>query len=106
MSLGDGLANALKRYVRAKERHGLKAILLGEVDPSVMESDPTAAKPANGNGNGHGKHEVTDVTLAAARLGESISPRNSYAVKCPECGGDLDMGEGCVKCHGCGFSQC
>jgi ribonucleoside-diphosphate reductase alpha chain len=106
MSLGDGLAHALKRYIRAKERHGLKALLLGEVDPARLEADPEAA-PSNGNG----KHEDGgDTTLAAAQRAEPgecvISARNSYAVKCPECGGNLDMGEGCTKCHACGFAQC
>lgn len=106
MSLGDGLAHALKRYVRAKERHGLRAILLGEIDPAQLERESPNV-PTNGNGHG----EDSDVTLEAAknRLIEPaarISSRTSYAVKCPECGGDLDMGEGCVKCHGCGFAQC
>jgi len=32
MSLGDGLASALKLYMRAKERFGLRALLLGEID--------------------------------------------------------------------------
>jgi ribonucleoside-diphosphate reductase alpha chain len=32
MSLGDGLAGALKLYLRAKERFGLRALLLGEID--------------------------------------------------------------------------
>ena len=25
---------------------------------------------------------------------------------CPECGGRLDYGEGCPKCHSCGYNQC
>ncbi len=110
MSLGDGLAKALKRYVRAKERHGLKALLLGEVDPSEVESYPsggTNGHGANGkNGNGH-----DDVTLSAANRLVEPAPRmrdmgTSYRLKCPECGSDLDMGEGCMKCHGCGYAQC
>ncbi len=107
MSLGDGLAQALKRYTRAKERHGLKALLLGEIDPSQVEAEPEAGGK---NGNGHGKAAALDTTRNAARLGEPaqgrLSARNPYAVKCPECGSNLDMGEGCTKCHGCGYSQC
>ncbi|MBD3271438.1 MAG: vitamin B12-dependent ribonucleotide reductase [Elusimicrobia bacterium] len=26
--------------------------------------------------------------------------------ECPECGGMLEFGEGCMVCHGCGFSRC
>ena len=38
MSLGDGLACALKKYTRAKERFGLRALLLGEIDPAEMDN--------------------------------------------------------------------
>jgi ribonucleoside-diphosphate reductase alpha chain len=39
MSLGDGLAVALKKYMKAKERFGLRALLLGEADWAHMD-DP------------------------------------------------------------------
>jgi hypothetical protein len=108
MSLGDGLAQALKRYTRAKERHGLQALLLGEIDPAVLEEEQPVDGGNGGNG-GHGKDG--DITLAAAnRLAEPMSgrfsPRLSYRLKCPECGGDLDTGESCTKCHSCGYAQC
>ena len=45
MSLGDGLAAALKKYLKAKERFGLKSLLLGEVDLSDLDR-PAAATPA------------------------------------------------------------
>ncbi len=38
MSLGDGLACALKKYSRAKERFGLRALLLGEIDPAELDN--------------------------------------------------------------------
>jgi ribonucleoside-diphosphate reductase alpha chain len=101
MSLGDGLARALKRYQRVKERHGLRAVLLGEIDPSKLEDE---SSPTNGT-NGHGE---TDVTLAAAQRGVRFEDeaRPDYRLKCPECGSDLDNGEGCLKCHSCGYAQC
>ena len=40
MSLADGLATALLRYERAKDEHGLEALLLGRVlDAAALESD-------------------------------------------------------------------
>jgi ribonucleoside-diphosphate reductase alpha chain len=107
MSLGDGLAHALKRYMKAKERHGLRALLLGEIDPAQIEEEET--KPG-GNGNG-GHGNGGDITVQAAeRLAEPLPKplpaRLSYRLKCPECGGDLDTGENCVKCHSCGYAQC
>ena len=107
------MANAQDLAQRAKERHGLKALLLGEVDPAELEREGTSgdSNGTNGTNGANGKHELSDVTVAAAKgladpPARMPSARQSYAVKCPECGGDLDMGEGCVKCHGCGFSQC
>ncbi len=38
MSLGDGLATALKKYVRAKERFGLRSLLLGEMDLAELNN--------------------------------------------------------------------
>ena len=42
MSLGDGLAGALKKYMRAKERFGLRALLLGEVDLAELDKPLSA----------------------------------------------------------------
>lgn len=96
MSLADGLAKALQRYLDAKRQHGLHALLLGTADMS-----PEAAAQA----------------LAAAAVdvaAQGVKPRNtqpprataSYKIKCPACTGALAFQEGCVKCHSCGFSQC
>ncbi len=107
MSLGDGLAQALKRYVRAKERFGLRALLLGEIDAAAADRPV----PTNGGNGGHAiEDDGQDQTLAAGRLAEIdvpvFSSRTAYAVKCPECGGTLELGEGCTKCHSCGYAQC
>lgn len=111
MSLGDGLAQALKRFTRAKERHGLRALLLGEIDPAEIEKTPVDIH-RGGNGNGYSDIEDdadTDTTLSVSRLLDPparLAARSAYRLKCPECGGDLDMGEGCTKCHACGYAQC
>ena len=89
MSLGDGLAKAMQRYLDAKNRHGLHALLLGTAPQKLEATDVFAADE-----------------VAAVR--SSARPRNvsSYKIKCPACTGELAFQEGCVKCHGCGFSQC
>lgn len=85
MSLADGLATALKRYMAAKQEHGLHSLLLGTSTPA----DATKAPPA-------------------AKAPSSKEPRNSaqYKLKCPACSSALAFEEGCVKCYSCGFSQC
>jgi ribonucleoside-diphosphate reductase alpha chain len=91
MSLADGLATALQRYIKAKEDVGLHALLLGGAEPDLTKTDfvpRKAAAPATGLGR--------------------AQPRNvsQYKLKCPACTGILAFEEGCVKCYSCGFSQC
>lgn len=85
MSLADGLARALRRYLDAKHRWGLRGLLLGEV----------------------GVDAAQDPALAAG-AGAPAGPRNvsQYKIKCPACSSGLAFEEGCVKCYSCGFSQC
>jgi ribonucleoside-diphosphate reductase alpha chain len=94
MSLADGLATALQRYLDEKEKVGLHALLLGGAAPDLSKTDfvPRAGVPiAASQGEGH-----------------KAPPRNSaqYKLKCPACTSVLSFEEGCVKCHACGFSQC
>jgi len=95
MSLADGLARALHRYLAAKEAYGLESLLLGRVpegelnDGFAAERAAIAANAANsGSGGAQGQ--------AAAR----------YKLKCPSCTAVLAFEEGCVKCYDCGYSQC
>ncbi len=92
MSLGDGLACALKKYVKAKERFGLTALLLGEVDLSQLDSpapphnsdrnvlDHTGNGGGNGNGsgNGSGPHAPSEpnggARVASVASSESAEP--------------------------------
>ena len=84
MSLADGLGAALRKYLNAKKAHGIKSLLLGEVEPEELVTDnlPKIADQA-----------ATDT-------------KEMFKIKCPECEGVLAFVEGCVKCHACGFSQC
>ena len=86
MSLADGLARALRRYLHAKKEHGLRALLLGEVSP------PSTAK----------------LGATSSLSPGTNAPRNvsQYKLVCPSCCSALAFEEGCVKCYSCGFSQC
>ena len=42
-----------------------------------------------------------------AELGlQAYDPAESFIGTCPDCGSQLEMAEGCAKCHVCGFSEC
>jgi ribonucleoside-diphosphate reductase alpha chain len=88
MSLADGLAKALHKFATTKETHGLKAILLGKVDPA--NTNLLADKPAQ--------------VASGKRIGTGTG--GAFKVKCPACEGVLAFEEGCCKCYGCGYSQC
>ena len=64
---------------------GLVKVLAGEIDFTVLhEAKLNSPEAPRGNGNSNA----------------------AFAVKCPECEASLAFEEGCVKCYGCGFSQC
>lgn len=87
MSLADGLARALRRYLGAKKEFGLEALLLGRV-PSQQLAD--FAEPKAG----------------ASKSTPAEKQSSQYKLKCPSCTAILAFEEGCVKCYDCGFSQC
>jgi ribonucleoside-diphosphate reductase alpha chain len=123
MSLGDGLAQALLKYQRAKERFGLRDLLTGECDLSELDRPATVGpgrSNGNGNGNGKGHRPVPEVRHAKAghgslsagvpaSAGTAGAPHlldTAFKVKCPGCGEALVFAEGCSKCHNCGWAQC
>jgi ribonucleoside-diphosphate reductase alpha chain len=84
-SLGDGLAKSLRKYDTAKTLHGIKAILLGEVDLDKV--------PVHQEG------------FAVSKMVDDL--RTTMKVKCPSCEvGTLVYEESCKKCYSCGFSKC
>ncbi len=126
MSLGDGLARALRRYMRAKAEHGLRSLLVGDTDVNAVGEAPSKT---NGNGsNGHGANSQGNGTNGNGTNGQNAGPsvgadvgqkapsrldargiswqQTQYKVLCPDCQGPLVFGEGCMKCEGCGFSKC
>ena len=115
MSLGDGLARGLQKYVRAKKDFGLRGLLMGEVD---MDAPPSVGTPkVNGNGNGHGngagngngnghKGPRTQSALPPGRYDGMQWQQAQFKVRCPDCQGELRFNEGCMTCEACGFSKC
>ena len=100
MSLADGLARAMEKYWEVKQKFGLRKLLLGEID---LEQYFRAKRNCG---------SAARAPILEARPGGGGRRRNggkdtgAFIVKCPECMGVLVFEEGCVKCPGCGYSQC
>jgi ribonucleoside-diphosphate reductase alpha chain len=96
-SLGDGLACALKKYLRAKEQFGLRNLLLGEIDLSELdrpnptphgpETTPVDRTVSGGNGGkqstvggsasvvSEGSKMMVRTSRSAARVSKSRTPK-------------------------------
>jgi ribonucleoside-diphosphate reductase alpha chain len=121
MSLADGLAVALQRYLTATEQAGLHALLLGGAEPDLARTDfvkreeiakamsasAAAATHAAATHASAGAASSAGLEPASAKKSQG-TPRNisQYKLKCPACSSVLAFEEGCVKCYSCGFSQC
>ncbi len=113
MSLGDGLARGLKRYIEAKRQCGLKALLMGEaeIDPTGRIQGTKAGGNGNRagrtNGNGHHIAETAPSPAPSRFDARGIQwQQTQYKVRCPDCQGELHFSEGCMTCEACGFSKC
>jgi ribonucleoside-diphosphate reductase alpha chain len=114
MSLGDGLARALRKYMLAKAEFGLKALLMGDVSIDAL-SKTVSGNGSNGHaGNGNGSNGgSTTVKRTESRPVPSRSEAQGmqwqqaqFKIVCPDCRSELHFSEGCVKCESCGFSEC
>ncbi|MCK6471229.1 MAG: vitamin B12-dependent ribonucleotide reductase [Planctomycetes bacterium] len=104
MSLGDALGKTLRKYQEAKREYGLKSILLGEID---FEAPPKAYASGSGSSTAKTADSPPGVVIEAKVQTAADKLLQQYKLKCPECkNGTLSFMEGCVKCPGCGFSQC
>ena len=117
MSLGDGLARGLRKYLDTKFERGLTTLLTA--GRGVEAEAKVGTNGGNGKDlhrhrstcdNGNGKKELTaSVTKAVPNRLDAVNPQiqhAQYKVLCPECQHTLRFGEGCVTCDSCGFSRC
>ncbi|MFC1782514.1 adenosylcobalamin-dependent ribonucleoside-diphosphate reductase [Planctomycetota bacterium] len=99
-SLGDGLAKAMAKYQAAKNKFGLKALLLGEVH---LASEQKHDRINNNQG------KLSDTIINGVKNNPNPKVKgfmDDFKIRCPSCDGVLSFIEGCVTCYSCGFSQC
>jgi ribonucleoside-diphosphate reductase alpha chain len=89
LSVPDAVGIAIERWMQ--EKQGIQQELLpggvAQVDEAVM-APPRVAYSGTGE------------QMVFGGLQETLSGA------CPDCGSQLEVAEGCMKCHVCGFSEC
>ena len=98
-SVPDGLAKALKRQVSGELHKSIQA-RLDSVAPA--SGKPAAAPPVKVETDSEAEKDfVTDDEVSAALIvARGDNP------ECPDCSQMLSLQEGCIKCLGCGYSEC
>jgi ribonucleoside-diphosphate reductase alpha chain len=90
MSVPDAVGIAIEKWLQ--EKMGIQQELL----PATTGEFPAAAAPP-----------AVPVTITSGAHQFSLGPvEPTLAGACPDCGSQLEMAEGCMKCHVCGYSEC
>ncbi len=87
LSVPDAIAQAIE--LREQEKAGIQQELIPELVAS---------------GNSAGEAGTVQQTLLP-ELG-TYDPAETFIGTCPDCQSQLEMAEGCMKCHICGYSEC
>jgi ribonucleoside-diphosphate reductase alpha chain len=90
LSVPDAIAQAIE--LREQEKAGVQQELMPELiaplDGGVVS--PSAAPAAQASFPGMNGYDASETFIGT----------------CPDCQSQLEMAEGCMKCHVCGFSEC
>jgi ribonucleoside-diphosphate reductase alpha chain len=87
-SVPDAIAKAIRQ--REEEKSGIQGELLPDSVPATAGATIEARAP----------------TVFGQISFTSFDESETFMGTCPECHSQLEMAEGCKKCHGCGFSEC
>lgn len=97
LSVPDAIGIALEEWTR--EKQGIQQDLLSAANAAANapRATPEVIQAAS------------DVAAAQAQMQMGFDAYNSgdgFMQTCPDCGSQLELAEGCAKCHVCGFSEC
>lgn len=94
LSVPDAIGIALENWMRQKHE-GVQQDLLPESAPSASAPAPVSQTVTSRGDSGEQSQFQVEKIGGEAFMGT-----------CPDCGSSLEMAEGCMKCHVCGFSEC
>jgi ribonucleoside-diphosphate reductase alpha chain len=88
MSMPDAIGIAIEKWMQ--EKAGVQTELPG-LTPAAQ--------------NGPAMEQISHVTAGDRQMNMKLNDP-TLAGACPDCGSQLEMAEGCAKCHVCGYSEC
>lgn len=98
-SLEDTVGHMLAKYLEAKQRWGMKALLLGEIEDDELRAFISAPLEA--------KQQEMDAFWGSSNgEGEMKSVEQHHGLVCGKCSSPIFLVGGCAVCLGCGDSQC
>ena len=96
-SLPDAIGQVLENHIK----RGQKELALGFIKPETSKVADSAEMVLASN------KAMADIENDLAEKTARVSIANlGFAPACPDCGSNLIMAEGCLKCDTCGFSKC
>ena len=108
-SLAMGFAKALLKYIVARKYFNIEDLLLGRVDYDAFAaevSDVVRTKEVKDLLKGKELEQGQDFLVKISPKTTGPNGKSAFLEKCPECGVNLIVQEGCRKCIGCGYSKC
>ena len=102
LSIPDAIAQVMTEHIQSNQaKLNLQFAEKTELQPAQELLHQTKMEEVTATMKPSGETTVTTTTktdTSIANLG--------VAPECPECGNILAMSEGCMMCHGCGYSKC
>ena len=96
LSVPDAIGIALEEWMR--EKQGVQQDLLATRQSPPVQGE-LVAEPV--------RPPAPTGSAAQAELGfDAYTGSGGFMQTCPDCGSQLELAEGCAKCHVCGFSEC
>ena len=95
LSVPDAIAQAIQ--LREQEKAGVQQELMPDLLP--LKAEPVAPAPPFSTAP---ISEELPLLLGF----EGYDSSKTFIGTCPDCQSQLEMAEGCMKCHSCGFSEC
>jgi ribonucleoside-diphosphate reductase alpha chain len=104
LSVPDAIAQAIE--AREQEKAGIQQELI----PSGMLGGGIAGGAAT-SGGADARSAPSTLSMPQSEVQGQLAfggydPGESFIGTCPDCKGQLEFAEGCMKCHICGYSEC